>query len=426
MAGVRFDVRVAAVVVSASPGAPSAGATFAFQTRVGAPAVPAVPLRWLPELAVVLSMVFLRGGGRRAATVVAVAVLLHALPAGGQSSPYCTRIRERAAGDAALLVAPRLLVQGLRFPDNGTLEGGLVVGNGFQLRVGVAFSATDLYKGLGLRQVADADCRAHDARVQLDRTLAGEGDADARQTGLEAQVAFLDDHRAAARQAVDRAVARFTAHAITLIELEDVRGRAATLERMEIEARGQAAQLAAKRSAPAAVLTSTERLARTYAEATGDLDRASAHLAAAQPWQLEVTGGVIPSSRFDWYGILQMGFNLGGFVQSGHAAAYARAHEQEIAAASYEPASRLAQRRQQLVAVRDQARLELDLLGRELEVVESTARALEGADAATAVHQRDRLALDQLALAARRAFQDAYLTAVQRILDTDRASDRSI
>ncbi|HVY40547.1 MAG TPA: MopE-related protein [Polyangia bacterium] len=409
-------------------GALPASTTFAFQATVGAvvaapPAVPAATRGWALVVAAGLLASVLRGRRRRVSGIVAAAILLHALPCQAQeTTPYCTRIRERAAGDAALLVAPRLLVQGLRFPDNGTLEGGVVVANGFQLRAGVAFSATDLYKGLGLQQIADADCRAHDARVRLESTVSG-GDAAARQAALEAQVAFLEAHAAEARQAVDRATARFTAHAITLIELEDVRRRAATLERMAVQSRGQAAQLAAKTGArtadPHAGQRAAEQLARTYAEASADLDRATANVQSAQPWQLEVTAGVIPSSRFDWYGILQLGFNLGGVVQARHAAAWARAHQQEVAGAPYEPASLLAQQRQQLSAARDQARLELGLVDRELEVVVSTAQALEGADAAAAVHQRDRLALDQLALGAQRAFQDAYLTGLQRLLEND-------
>ncbi|MES1210467.1 MAG: hypothetical protein ABUS79_31390, partial [Pseudomonadota bacterium] len=304
-------------------GALPAATTFAFQATVGipvAPAVPALPAPWLLAAFVILAA--LAGPGRRAAGLIAAAILLQALPCRGQSTPYCTRIRERAAGDAALLVAPRLLVQGLRFPDNGTLEGGVVIANGFQLRAGVAFSATDLYKGLGLRQIADADCRAHDARVALESTVS-DGDTAARQTALEAQVTFLESHAAEARQALDRAVARFTAHAITLVELEDVRRRATTLDRMAVEARGEAAQLAAKSAGPAPAADSAEQLARTYASATADVDRATAHAAAASPWQLDVTAGVIPSSRFDWYGILQLGFNLGGLVQARHAAAAA-------------------------------------------------------------------------------------------------------
>ncbi|MES1209840.1 MAG: hypothetical protein ABUS79_28220, partial [Pseudomonadota bacterium] len=401
-------------------GALAPATTFAFQATVAGvsavPAVPALPGRWLVALAAVLLAIAVGGPGRWLARLAGAAILLYALPCRAETTPYCTRIRERAEGDAALLVAPRLMAQGLRFPNNGTLEGGVVTTNGFQLRLGVAFSATDLYKGLGLRQIADADCRAHDARATLESVLT-DGDAAARQAGLEAQVAFLDAHAAEARQTVERAVARFAAHAITVVELEDMRGRAATLERMAIQARGQAAQLA--QHAPAVARRTAEQLARNYADASGDFDRAVTHVRRADPFQLDVTAGVIPSSRFDWYGILQLGFNLGGLFQTSHNAAYARAHEQEVAGASYEPASRLAQQRQRLAAVRDQARSELALVERELEVVESTARALDGTDAATAVHQRDRLMLDQLGLGAQRALHGAYLAALQQLLDAD-------
>ena len=114
---------------------------------------------------------------------------------------------------------------------------------------------------------------------------------------------------------------------------------------------------------------------------------------------------------------MQLSFNLGGLFQANHTAAYARAHAQEVAGASYEPASRLAQQRQRLAAVRNQARQELALVERELDVIKNTVRALDGTEAATAIHQRDRLTLDQLGLGAQRALQGAYLAALQQLLD---------
>jgi hypothetical protein len=50
--------------------------------------------------------------------------------AAAQTSPYCRKVRARAAGDAALLMSPRIVVQGIRFPSNGQVEGsaGVVIG----------------------------------------------------------------------------------------------------------------------------------------------------------------------------------------------------------------------------------------------------------------------------------------------------------
>ena len=233
-------------------GALAPATTYAFQATVGgvftAPAVPTLPGRWLLGLAAVLLAMAACGPGRWVARLVAAAILLQAAPCRAETTPYCTRIGERAEGDAALLVAPRLLVQGLRFPDNGTVEGGIVTGERISSCAAASpMWATDFYKGLGLRQIADADCRAHDARVTLESALA-DSVAAARRAGLQAQAPSpLDAHAGGGRARPSTGRSPASRHTpITLIELEDVRGRAATLERMAMQARGQAAQLAAK------------------------------------------------------------------------------------------------------------------------------------------------------------------------------------
>lgn len=356
---------------------------------------------------------------RRARRLLGAAIVLYALPASGQVSPYCAKVRERAADDAALLVAPRLVLQALRFPDNGRLEGGTIVGQGVETRAGLAYSVTDLYKGLALLRVADADCRAHEARSQLEAAV-GAGDDGPRAAALRAEIAFLESRHAEVQDAVAHAAARFEEHVITLVELGNIRDRADALERKLLQARGQAAEIEARRGPGEARATPPSHgLARTYADAAGDLDRATERVRSGEPWQLDMAAGIIPSSRVDWYGIVQLGFNLGGLARSGHAARFARAHEDEIAHAPYELGPRVSQHRQQLIAKLEESRAELTLVDRQLETVQSTAQALDLAEAPHLVHQREVLALDGLALEAERAFQSAYLAALQRAMVED-------
>jgi hypothetical protein len=354
-----------------------------------------------------------RGG---AGIVVLVAQLWTAL-ASAEGSPYCEKVHERAADDAAILMGPRVSLQGLRFPENGQLAGGTVVSQGFQTRAGLTFSATDLYKGFGVLRVGEADCREHEARAELAEALA-EGDDDARRAALQAQIAFLEAHADEVQGWVDRAAARFANRLITLVELEDVRTRAAALERKLMQARGQARELVAK-GAPAggSPAPSVDRLASAYADAAADLERATSRARSSEPWQLEMTGGVVTYPRVDWYGVVQLGFNLGGLARGGHAERHERARKDEIARASYETDANV-RRSHELLAVKlEEARLELALLQRELTDLQSTRKGLEGSEAPNVVHQRERLALEQVGLEAEQAFRRAYVDRLGAIVD---------
>jgi hypothetical protein len=316
-----------------------------------------------------------------------------------------------------------VIVQALRFPDNGQLIGGTVVGHGLQARAALSFSPLDLYKGVGVLRAGDADCREHEARVELEAAFAARDD-EARRAALQAQIAFLEAHGAEARAWVAAAGARFADRLITLVELEDVRAGASALERKLVQARGQVAQIEVRRTVGAA--RGAERppgeLAGAYADAAADLARAEARVRAGDPWQIDVTAGVIPSSptspsaRLDWYGIVELGFNIGGIGRPGRAERYARAREEEVGRAPYEAAARLRQHRDALAAAREQARGELALIERDLEALGSTRRVLEQSEAPNVVQQREKLALDRMAIEAERAYLRAYVDALAIML----------
>ena len=295
----------------------AAGATLSFSASVtgasASPTVPATSLRALVALAVLLLLVGARRRRAVCAGAVALALLAWAPLARGET-PYCAKVRARADDDAALLMGPRVYLQGLRFPNNGVLDGGAVFGQGLQARAGLLFSATDLYKGLGVRPAADAECREHDARLELESAMAT-GDDGARRAAFEAESAFLEAHDPEVRDWVAKAGARFTDHVVTLVELQDVRALANALERKLVQARGQARQLAARSTSDAAGparLEDVRRLATSYANAAADFTHAVERVRAGDPWQLDVTAGVVSYPRADWYGIVQLGFNLGG------------------------------------------------------------------------------------------------------------------
>ena len=398
-----------------------AGAVLSFNAQVtGAPAAPAAPAARLGALAALAALLVLAGARRlrRARVGATVLVLLGWAAPARAETPYCEKVHARAADDAALLTGPRLYLQGLRFPNNGVLEGGTVFGQGFQTRAGLQFSPIDLYKGLGVRRAADADCREHDARVVLESASAV-GDDEARRAAYQAESAFLEAHRAEVRAWVERAGARFSDHLITVVELQDVRGRASAIERKLVQARGQVQELTTRSSsegAGPARLEDVRHLAAAYANAAADLGQAFEHLRAGDPWQLDFTAGVIPYPRADWYGIVQLGFNVGGFGRSARAERYTAARLREVEQAPYESMATLHRTEGALTAMLDQATAELGLVERDRSELASTRHAVEGADAPHGVHERERLALEQLALDADAIYYRTYVDTLRSLI----------
>ncbi len=228
-------------VVLRQPLAPST--SYAFQASVpvptvtaptppSTPAAPGAKAPWLMALGSLLLLFGARLSGARRGIALGVGILAWSSPSPAQTSPHCTMLRERAADEAALLMFPRVSVQGYRFPQNGQLNGGSIAGQGYQPRAEVSLSLTDLYKGLHVSRLGDAECGEHTARMEFEGSL-GRGDDGARYAGLMAQVALLEEHGAEVRAWVDRAGERFSQRVITLLEWNEMRSSADALDASE-------------------------------------------------------------------------------------------------------------------------------------------------------------------------------------------------
>jgi hypothetical protein len=390
-------------------------------TAAAAPAVPAFGLRSLIVLfGTLLLVAFRRQRNRLAGLGLAAAALLGSVPAAAQSSPYCEKVRERAADDAALLMAPRAVAEVLRFPNTGVNYENGIVGSGFQPRVGLEFSATNLYKGFGVLELGDAACREQTSRVALEAGLVV-GDGAARRAGLAEQIAYLEAHRADVEAAVTRAEARFSERTITLLEFNDLRTGGSALELKLAHARGELRKLDAE-LAGAPPNTSLDRLEHEYRNSALALADAEGRVRAADPWDLQVNAGIIPLSPPDWYGVVELGFNLGGVTRPGHAGRYTRARAQELEHAPYEQMARLERQQAELRAALEQTESELAVVERDLGRLAHARETLENSDAPNLVHQRERIAIEQMTLEAERAYYVGYARAL-RVTLSDRRAD---
>src|SRR5689334_3650061 len=87
------------------------------------------------------------------------------------SSGYCDKVRARANGDAALLIAPRVVADALRFPGGGGSDVAPSLDRELQVRVGLSFAPIEAYRGFRLMDASEADCAAHESLVRAQRGL---------------------------------------------------------------------------------------------------------------------------------------------------------------------------------------------------------------------------------------------------------------
>lgn len=357
-----------------------------------------------------MKMVFLGGDIR----MVAVALLFFAGTARGDDSPYCRKVRARAASEAALLMSPEVHVQAIRFPENGRIDSGAIVGTDRQVRAGLSFSPIDFYKGLGVMRVGEADCARHESSEALDQLLTPASDG-ARLVALRQQAEFLGSHRSEWQALAAKAEERYAARVITLAELDQLRWRTNVLEHRLIEVEGEARRLQARN--PEVPALPGDLLAQQLYDRSVELEKEESHLRTLDAWDLRLSGGVIPRvGPVDWYGLVEVRFKPGALVRNHQEARYLEARADELRSARYEPQARVRRHQDEVRAVREQARRDLELTDHQLSTLASSRGLLQDSTAPSGVHTRDALKLEELSMQADRVFLFGLARALSDIL----------
>jgi hypothetical protein len=320
------------------------------------------------------------------------------LSAFAQSS-YCEKVQARASGDAALLIAPRLFATGLRFPPPDVQP---VETTTYQLRIGLALSLLDAYRGFKEMSTSDADCEAHERGEQLRRSLE-DGTDGPKLEGYRAEVEFLEANQSVWSALIEKAQERLAIHVITTLELEDVRRKADSLERTLVQARGFVEQFEARgvTTKPGAL-----QMAKDYLDAAMKVESRASSVKGLDAWGLKVSGGVVPqfNGSVDWFGWAEISYSLGGPIGQGREDAYLRARREELQTARYELPARTQLLHRQVDSELSMAQRELAIFDRELSFLSRTANALASSDAASTQQARDEITLDQLSAQAERIY----------------------
>jgi hypothetical protein len=336
-----------------------------------------------------------------------------ALAPPASSSSYCRRVEARAAADAALLRAPHLIGEAIRFPTSSRIDLGPTVGDNFQVRAALSFSPVDVYRGSALERAGEADCRAHDAAERLRLGLEDLSDF-GRLPALRAQAAYLDAHRGEWRALLAKGAEQLAARLVTAVEYHELRRLTARLERKSAAVEGELERLRVV-GAPPGSPGELDRLSRAYVAEADDAERAFAHLRAIDPWALKLTGGVIPplgGQPADWFGLAELSYNLGGFWRDRADARAVEARADETRRARYELPARVDDVRRALRGQLAAAKRELAAVDAELTSSEIMRSSLEGSDAPNIAHARATLIVERLDAESDRVFLNALTGAL--------------
>ena len=355
---------------------------------------------------------FSRSRRGAAGLLLAAAVLAAGAPARAEESPYCAKVRARAEADASLLFAPTLQAQGIKFPNNGTIDAGVTVGRDYQLRAGATWSPLDFYKGFRVLDVGDADCERHEAALNVQEALAFGIDL-GRLPALEKQDRFLESKRPTWEQHLAAAEQRLEAHVASLLEVNEVRARGAELARKHAQVKGELERLRlrgvpAQRGALGSLVAAADERSMRY-------EREVKHVRSLDAWDLRVTGGVVPHSGGDFFGVVQLGFNLGAFSRNAAESRYLTARAEELRGARYEAREGVRRLREQARSAVQQARRELEILDKQAARVEQGRALLEGSEAPNAPQARTVIELESIFLESDRVFLTALVEELSRL-----------
>jgi hypothetical protein len=295
------------------------------------------------------------------------------------ATDYCQKVTAHAEGDAALLFAPTVHAQLIRFPTGSPADTtGVQIGRSLQPRAAMSVGLVDVYRGFGVLDMAKADCRRQESVVTLEEVIAQRGDM-GRAPALERKLAFLRAHEGAVQEIVRNAEERFLAHTSTLSEVQDVRLHALSFARRLAETQGELSLIKARgHKEPTGSLA--ESLA-TYEERTIALENGASHLRNLQPWKLNVTGGVAATPTAEVFGVAELSYNLGGLLQVGAERRAVDARKKELTNARYEMRQQIETVSRELRASAAQSRTQAHTIESELMRMSRDRASLEGTDA---------------------------------------------
>ncbi|MBX3200831.1 MAG: hypothetical protein KF894_22020 [Labilithrix sp.] len=339
--------------------------------------------------------------------VTAVVVLVAALCGSSrtaraeEATDYCRKVTARAEGDAALLFAPTLHAQVIRYPASGVADvTGMQVGSGVQPRAAMSLGLIDIYRGLGVLDAAKTDCSRQQTAAALQETMIHRGDI-GRRPALERESDYLHSQRSVVEGLVRDVEARFAAGIETLLEVHELRRRAFEIERRIAEVDLEIEVLKKRRDGEPESLAEALQAYESRAVAH---EESVAHVRNLQPWKLDVRGGATMNGPVDAFAVAELAYNFGGIFHVGAERRAVSARAAELRNARYEMRQQIERLMSELRASAEKAKAQVRVIDQEIERIAIDRASIEALDAPKKPHVLAVLTLEAIQLEAKRAY----------------------
>jgi hypothetical protein len=326
-----------------------------------------------------------------------------AAPAAAEERSTCDRLRAEARAEAALLYAPRIVVEGARVP--GVARGaeiGDAADDGIQGRVALAVSPVDVMRGRATERIALAECVQDEVSLQIVEVLelgARYGELRATRAQLELLEARFGEIDALISEALDR----FARQRATALEVDELRTRRARLRERAAELRHQIGMIEETRGGRAIDPDiDLAQLARAYRASVVAVDKRKSELRGLGAWRVDLRAGAAGADRVDWFAVVEVGYSLGQPWQKKAERRAAAARGRELDGDSRSLLVRLERLRSTMRRSADDLLVELRELDEELAVVRAERARVEGLDSDPARTLIARTTIELIDLEARR------------------------
>ena len=350
-----------------------------------------------------------RKDNRRRAAVLASLFAFVATAAGAvdaradeTNTDYCRKVTATAQGDAAMLFAPIVSGQLIRYPAGGVADkNGLQQGQGVQPRASMTLGLVDIYRGFGVMDVAHADCRRQERAATLEEVVALH--ADIGQTeALAKKLEVLRGKRPLVQEMLRNAEDRFAAHTTTLLEVHELRRQASLLDHKAAETE-QELDLVKRRGLPALPVPLPQMI-EEYEQRAGEYEAAVSHVRKLQPWNLNLTAGVTVQPVVDAFGVIELTYNVGGLFRNPAENRSVAARTEEIKHARYEMRHQVETLLEQLRIGARRSQEQVAMYDEELARIAKERASLDGLDAPNKTQVIAALTLEAIELEAERAY----------------------
>lgn len=326
-----------------------------------------------------------------------------------EASSYCERVEARARIDTAVLFAPHVLTQAIRNPAMSDV--GPVIGDRMQVRIGAGWAPLDVLRGVRVLDLTRADCALHTVVERGEQATAFSSEM-LLVAAYAAQGAALDSSRDERAALLSQAQARLRDHLITVMAFHELQKRADALDRKYEEARGVVAR--ARALGVQAPPKDLDALVQSYVRSSEKFERRAGKIRALEPWSLRMIGGAIPGvdGDSDWYGWVELSYNLGGLVRRSRERRYLQAKLAEVRAAARELPARVHDLTNQIAQWVAQAEREIVVVERQLKLIANTLQSLSTTTSSDVAHVRDGLVLERMYSESERAFLLALMASL--------------